>query len=150
MGKGLQKKSVLNNISQVLPILGESGSEVSDFIPDPRNFSEVTIFSDDINKTRLKETTKEIKNLINSYTLLVQDPDKGETVTPFMEVYKGKIQSDGSLDKLNLRILVREDLQNKELVVDTWSPTASMRTLKYFLADAANHKARVHHIYFIG
>ena len=36
------------------------------------------------------------------------------------------------------------------MVGDTWSPTASMRTLKYFLADAAKHKARVNHIYFIG
>ena len=32
----------------------------------------------------------------------------------------------------------------------TWSPTASMRTLKYFLADAATHKARVHQLDFIG
>ena len=33
-----------------------------------------------------------------------------------MDVYKAKIQSDGSLDKLNLRILVRGDLQNKEML----------------------------------
>ena len=32
----------------------------------------------------------------------------------------------------------------------TWSPTASMRNLKYFLADAAKHRARVHQLYFIG
>ena len=36
------------------------------------------------------------------------------------------------------------------MVGDTWSPTASMRNLKYFLADATKHKARVHQIYFIG
>ena len=66
-----------------------------------------------------------------------------------MDAYKAKIQSDGSLDKLKLRIVVRGDLQNKELVVDTWSPTASMRTLKYFLEDATKHKARVHQLYFI-
>ena len=36
------------------------------------------------------------------------------------------------------------------MVGDTWSPTASMRNLKYFLADAAKHKARVHQLYFIG
>ena len=36
------------------------------------------------------------------------------------------------------------------MVGDTWSPTASMRTLKYILADAAKHKARVHQLYFIG
>ena len=67
-----------------------------------------------------------------------------------MDVYKAKIQSYGSLDKLKLRIVVRGDLQNKEMVGDTWSPTASMRTLKYFLADAAKHKARVHQLDFIG
>ena len=67
-----------------------------------------------------------------------------------MDVYKAKNQSDGILDKLKLKILVRGDLQNKELVGDTWSPTASMRTLKYFLADATKHKARVHQLDFIG
>ena len=41
---------------------------------------------------------------------------------------QGKIQSDGSLDKSKFRIVVRGDLQDKELVGDTWSPTASMRT----------------------
>ena len=67
-----------------------------------------------------------------------------------MDVYKAKIQSDRSMDKLKLRIVVRGDLENKEMVGDTWSPTVSMRTLKYFLADAEKHKARVHQLDFIG
>ena len=67
-----------------------------------------------------------------------------------MDVYKAKIQSDGSLDKLKLIILVRGDLQNKEMVGDTWSTTAFVRNLKYFLADAAKHKARGHQLDFIG
>ena len=74
----------------------------------------------------------------------------GEPVTPCMDVYKSKIQYDGSLDKLKLRIVLRGDLQNKEMVGDTWSPTASMKNLKYFLADAAKHKSRVHQLDFIG
>ena len=65
-------------------------------------------------------------------------------------MYKANIKSDGSLDKLKLRIVVRGDLQNKEIVGDTWSPKTSMSTLKYFLADAAKNKARVHQLYFIG
>ena len=36
------------------------------------------------------------------------------------------------------------------MVGDTWSPTASMRTLEYLLAYAAKHKARVHQLDFIG
>ena len=46
--------------------------------------------------------------------------------------------------------MVRGDLQNKGMVGDTLSPTASMRNLKYFLADTAKHKARVHKLDFIG
>ena len=66
-----------------------------------------------------------------------------------MDVYKDKIQSDGSLDNLKLRIVVRGYMQNKGLVGDTWSPTASMINLEYFLADATKHKSRVHQLYFI-
>ena len=67
-----------------------------------------------------------------------------------MDVYKSNIKSDGSIDKLKLRIAVRGDLQNKELVGDTWSPTASMMTLKYLLVDTTKHKARVRQLDFIG
>ena len=70
-------------------------------------------------------------------------------MTPCVDFWKAKIQSDESLDKLRLIIVVREYLKNKELVVDTGSPIASMRNFKYLLVDADNHKARVHHLDFI-
>ena len=63
-----------------------------------------------------KSNSKGDKNIINNQTFLVQDPDKGEPVTPYMDVYKAKIQSDGSLYKLKLRIVVRGDLKNKEFL----------------------------------
>ena len=93
--------------------LEESGSEVSHFIPDPRNFAEVKKNSENIKKPWLKATLKEIKNLINNQTLLIEYKNEGEPVTPCMDVYKSKIQPDGSLDKLKLRIVVRGYLQNK-------------------------------------
>ena len=71
-------------------------------------------------------------------------------MNPCMGVYKAKIQSDRSLDKLKLIIVVRGDLQNKESVGNAWSPTASMSILKYLLVDAVKHKARVHRLYSIG
>ena len=46
--------------------------------------------------------------------------------------------------------MVRGDLHNKELVGDNWSPTSSMRALKYFLADSVKYKARVHQLDLIG
>ena len=52
-------------------------------------------------------TQKDIKYLIKSQTFPVEYRRKGEPVTPFMEGYKAKIQSDGILDKLKLKIAVR-------------------------------------------
>ena len=98
----------------------------------------------------LKSTLKDIKNLINNQTFLIGDKKEGEPLTPCMDFYKARIQSNGSIDKLKLIIVVRGDLQKKEMVGDTWSPTASMRTLEYFQVDAAKHKARVHQLDLIG
>ena len=114
MGNGLYKvfKIVVKDITQDFPPLGESGSEVSHFIPEPRNFSEVKQFSDNIKKTLLKATLKEIKNLFNNQNFPVEDPEKDEPVTPCMDVYKAKIQYDVSLDKLMFKIVVRGDLHN--------------------------------------
>ena len=68
MVKGLHKvfSTIVKEILQDLPPLGESGSEVSHFIPEPRNFSGVTKLADDINKPWLEATLKYIKNLINN------------------------------------------------------------------------------------
>ena len=109
MAKGLHKvfSTVVKEISQELTALGESGSEVSHFIPEPRNFSEVTKLSENIRKPWLKATLKEINNPIINQTFLIEDQNEGEPVTPCMDVYKAKIQSYGSLDKLKLKIIVR-------------------------------------------
>ena len=104
MGKGLHKafKTVIKNILQDLPSLGESGSELSHFILEPRNLYEVKKLSDDINKPLLKTSLKEMNNLIKNQISFVEYPEKGEPVTPCMDVYKANIQSDGSLDKIKL------------------------------------------------
>ena len=56
MGKGLHRvfSTVVKEISQELTALGESGSEVSHFIPEPRNFAEVTKMSENIRKPWLR------------------------------------------------------------------------------------------------
>ena len=84
----------------------------------------MTKLSENIRKTSLKATLKEIKNLINNKNFIIEDPKDGEPVTPCMDAYKAKIQSDGSLDKIKLGTVVRGDFQNKEMVGYTWSPTA--------------------------
>ena len=109
MVKGLYKvfNAVANELNNSLPNLVKSGSEVSHFILEPRDFSEFTRLPADYRKAWLKATLKETKNLINNNTFLIYDLEKGYPVTSYMDVYKAKIQSDGSLHKLNLRIVVR-------------------------------------------
>ena len=68
--------------------MGESGLEVSHFVPEPINSAEVIRLSDYIKKTGLKSTQREIKNLINDQTFLVEDTEKVEPITPCMDVYK--------------------------------------------------------------
>ena len=63
----------------------------------------------------------------------MNNPDKLLPVAPCMDLYKSRIQSHVSL----------------EIIGDTWYPTASMRTLKYFLADDSKNKSRVHQLDFI-
>ena len=58
MAKGLHRvfKIGVKEISKDSPTLGESGSEVSYFIQEPRNFAEMIILSDEINRSWPKST----------------------------------------------------------------------------------------------
>ena len=93
MGEVLHKvfEDVVNEILQALPIQGESGSEVSYLIPEPRKFSEVTELSEDIRKPWIKTTLKDIKNLINNQDFLVQDKQKDKPLNTCMNVYRAKL-----------------------------------------------------------
>ena len=73
MGKGLHKvfSTIVKELSQELTNFGETGSEVSHFIPEPRKFAEVTKLSENIRKPWLKATHKEIKNLTNNQTIII-------------------------------------------------------------------------------
>ena len=61
-----------------------------------------------------------------------------------------KIQPDVILESVKLRIIVRVYLHNKDMIVDTLSPKASMITLNYFFVDASKHRSRVNQLDFIG
>ena len=67
---------------------------MSHFIPEPSNFAEVIGLSAYVKKAWLKSTLKDIKILINNQNFLIDDPEKGEPVTPCMHVYNEKIQYD--------------------------------------------------------
>ena len=85
----------------------------------------------------------ELKTLVDSNTFSIEDKRDNEVITPVMETFKVKIKSDGSFDKLKTRLVVRGDLQDKSITEDKWSPTASFRCLKMFLAHTSWLKVHV-------
>ena len=115
MGKILHKllKVFVKELKNFLHNLGESCSEVSHFILEPRNFHKSQDYQN------MSKRIKISKHLINNYNFLMDDPDKGDPATPCIYVYKEKIQSDGSLDTIKLRTVLRGYLQNKEMIGDT-------------------------------
>ena len=76
MGKFLNKvfKDVVNKLKNSLHTLGESGSEVSHFIPETSSFAEVTKLSADVKKAWLKASLKDFKNIINIHSVLMDNP----------------------------------------------------------------------------
>ena len=128
-----------------------AGNEASKFYPPPSSIRQVMALKDpELKEAWLKAYKKEIKVLIDSGTFSIERPQPSEVIVPTMETNKVKLKSDGSLDKLKCRIVVRGDLQEKILNEDKWSPTASFRAMKMFLADAARLKVRVRQLDFIG
>jgi hypothetical protein len=85
----------------------------------------------------LRSVRKELKTLVDSGTFQEDIPHAGKTSTPVMEIFKVKVKSDGSLDKLKTRLVVRGDLQDKNITEDKWSSTASFRSLRMFLGHAS-------------
>jgi hypothetical protein len=66
----------------------------------------------------LKAIKKEIKMLVDSGTFVADTLKTGEISTPVMETFKDKVKSDGSLDKLKMRLVVQGDLQDKNITED--------------------------------
>jgi hypothetical protein len=119
--------------------------------PAPSSIRDILKMPDGIVRREwLKSVKKEIKTLVDCNTFLDDTMVPGEISTPVMDTYKVKIKSDGSLDKLKTRLVVRGDLQDKNITEDKWSPTASFRSLKMFLAHASRSKVRVKQLDFIG
>ena len=128
------------------------GADPSIFMPPPQSLRGVLkITNHKVMKSWIRAGEKEIKNLIENDTFEHGTPPKGTKIIPVMEDLRVKILENGFLDKLKLRIVVRGDLQKKLLeLVNNWSPTASHRSLKLFLANACKYKSRVRALDFIG
>ena len=121
-----------------------------DFIPEPSNeFALIRMPEGKIKHEWIEKTIVELRGLVKENTFsLDHSPEENEKVTPTKVTYKAKINSDGSLNKCKARIVVRGDLQ-AEIPGDQWSPTASFRLLRRFIAEAARTGKSIKQLDFI-
>ena len=122
----------------------------SDCFPEPMSVKQILRMPEPLKSKWLKSTATEIKVIMDNNTFNVDDtPLPGEQVIPTKPVYKAKLNADGSLNKLKTRIVVRGDLQKLRPGENTWSPTASMRLLKTFVASATQEGKEIKQVDFI-
>ncbi len=132
------------------PPINLNAVDPSSFMPPPMGIRLDLKMSDKkFREAWLRAYQKEIKTLIDAKAFALDKPRDGEPVIPTMETNKVKIKSDGSLEKLKCRIVVRGDLQDTGME-NSWSPKAPFRSLKMFLADAARNRCTVHQLDFVG
>ena len=135
------------------PKLGQ-GEDPAEYFPPPMNVMQMLRYKDGKKKTAwLKALKKELKTIIDSGTLNNREnPKPDDVVVSTTEANKIKLDQQGNVDKLKVRVCVRGDLQKKKdpTMEDPHSPAASMRMSKLVMAEAARHKARVFQLDVIG
>ena len=121
----------------------------SDFLPEPRSLNQVMKLTGSVRDKWGTAINKEITGLFDNETFgLDKKPLPNDKVIPTKLTLKEKLNSYGGLDKLKARICFRGDMQEKNQI-NLWSPTASVRLLKLFLADAIKHEATIFQLDFI-
>jgi len=126
-------------------------SDALNLEPTPKTiWKNVKMPAGTVKDTWLKSIKAELKNLMDTGTFTHDEIQHEETSTTVMEAFKVKIKSDGSLDKLKIRLVVCSDLQNNSVAEDKRSPLASFQSLKMFLAHASKLKSSIKQQDFIG
>ena len=122
----------------------------SDCFPEPMSVKQIHRMDDPLKSKWMKSIATEVKVIFDNNTFNLDDvPLPGEQVLPVKTVFKTKINADGSLNKLKTRIVVRGDLQKLRPGENAWSPTASMRLLKTFVASAAQEGKEIKQVDFV-
>ena len=91
----------------------------------------------------------EVSGLFDNETFLLNETAlPTDEIIPVKLALKAKLNIYGGLEKLKARICLRGDMQIKD-ESNSWSPTASTRLLKNFIADAIANHAIIYQLDFI-
>ena len=127
-------------------------SPIERYLPEPLSFKAVMQCDPIERRGWLKAITSELKNLIidNKTFIIPTEIPPGAKVIPTKLILKAKPTAQGTLEKLKARIVARGDLQSRSDLLDTYAAVASARSVKLFLATAAQAGKIPHQMDFIG
>ena len=132
-----QNKTIDNNIN------------LSDFMPETSSLNQVLRLSPHTKEKWGAAIRSELTGLFDNATFSLTDrPLPADEIIPTKLTLKTKLNSYGGLEKLKARICLRGDMQIKD-GYNSWSPTASIRLLKCFIADATLNKCVIFQLDFI-
>ena len=123
--------------------------KASDYLPEPKCIKHIMRMNEEPRNKWKNAMRTELDAICDNHTFEPRDPLPGEQILPLKWVFKVKIKANGSIDKLKARLVCRGDLQKLPPDEDTWSPTASMRLLKFFIGDAARNQRQIKQADFI-
>lgn len=147
------REEVFNTVTKErVDSLSGAGDDPSLYTPEPLSVSQVLKLTGAARDRWLAATKSEFNSVIHNKTFDLDGvirPD--EKVIPLKVVYKAKIRSDGKLEKLKARIVVRGDIHKRQSTIpeDPWVPLASFRTLRRFVADAVKNKRQLKQIDYV-
>ena len=104
-------------------------------IPAPLHWKILFKLPPHLKKPWKQSFRKELEVLIKKMgTFTKEEPNPDEPIIPVTAKARVKIKSDGTVDKLKIRICLRGDKQAELVDWDTWCPIAGVRELKLFLS----------------
>ena len=129
----------------------EEGLNPADFLPAPEHWKAILKLPINTQPPWIRSMLRELKLLIKEKICFKKElPGPDDPIIPVTAKFRAKIKSDGTIDKLKARICLRGDKQAEMADFDTWSPIASFKELKLFLAYAVWKKCRIYQLDFIG
>jgi Reverse transcriptase (RNA-dependent DNA polymerase) len=136
-----ERKEMSKTFEECLPVMpGDPGSDPTFFIPEPRSLHQVAKMPLRYQIPWKNSFVKEFKGLAKRKTYKIATPEPGEPVTPVMELFRCKLDQNGTIDKLKCRVVFRGDLYDPTEPEDSWNPFASYQALRMFLAICARYK----------
>ena len=126
------------------------GEDPTAFQPEPVTLKQIDSLPPQIRDAWLAAHKVELKTLFNMGTFEQPTDYNGEHCLPVKAIQRTKLSSDGTVEKLKVRIAIRGDLDKGAKDEDNSAPLASFRLLKVFIADAARRKRRIFQTDFVG